>query len=232
MRVLLVEDSQRLRRAIALGLKRAGYAVDVSGDGEEGLWFAESHDYDAIVLDLMLPGLNGLSILRRLRDQGRQVPVLILTARDSIEDRVRGLQTGADDYLIKPFAFEELLARVQTLVRRGHGQKNPRIRIADLAIDTATRTVSRGDETLTLTPRDYALLELLTMRRGQLVTHVQIEQHIYDARVEPNSNVVEAAVYALRHKIDRPGAPSLIQTRRGMGYILQEPTPCDPSDAT
>ncbi|HEX4795867.1 MAG TPA: response regulator transcription factor [Humisphaera sp.] len=220
MRILLVEDSERLQRSVGTGLRKAGYAVDVTGDGEQGLWYARGNDYDVIVLDLMLPRLDGLSVLRKLRESGKDTHVLILTAKDTVEDRVAGLRSGADDYLIKPFAFDELLARVQALARRSHGVKRQLVEIADLQIDLTTRTVRRGQRMLELPPREFALLEYLAMRRGQLVTRSQIESHIYDDQVEPMSNVVEAAIYSLRKKIDRAGAPSLIQTRRGMGYIL------------
>ena len=224
MRVLLVEDSERLQRSVGTGLRKAGYAVDVTGDGEEGLWYARSNDYDVIVLDLMLPGLDGLSLLRRLRDAGKGTHVLLLTAKDTVEDRVRGLQTGADDYLVKPFAFDELLARVQALARRAHGVKRPVLRIGDLELDTVRKVVSRDGTLLDLPPRDFALLEYLAMRQGQVVTRSEIESHIYDDQVEPMSNVVEAAIYSLRKRLDRPGAAPLIHTRRGMGYVL-EPGP-------
>ena len=212
MRVLLVEDSRRLQQAIGAGLRKSGYAVDVTGDGEEGLWYATLNDYDVIVLDLMLPTLDGLSLLARLRGEGKATHVLVLTARDTVEDRVRGLQAGADDYLVKPFAFAELLARVQALARRAHGVKQPEIAVGDLVVQLAARRVTRAGAPVAL-------------RRGQVVSRSEIEQHIYDDRAEPMSNVVDATVYALRRKIDRPGAPSLIQTRRGQGYVLEEPTP-------
>lgn len=221
MRILLVEDSPRLGRSIGAGLRKAGYAVDVAGDGEEGLWRARSEDYDVIVLDLMLPKLDGLSVLERLRRGGKDTHVLVLTAKDTVEDRVRGLQTGADDYLVKPFAFDELLARIQTLARRSHGQKNPRIEIGQLALDLSARSVIIAGRPISLTPREYALLEYLALRQGQVVSRTQIEQHIYDDAAEPMSNVVDSTICALRRKIDLAGGTSLIQTRRGMGYVLQ-----------
>src|SRR4051812_45575211 len=198
MRVLLVEDSARLQRSLGQGLRRAGYALDAAATGTEGLALAESNQYDVIILDLMLPGLDGLTLLRKLRDDGGDAHVLILTARDSVEDRVRGLQAGADDFLIKPFAFEELLARVQALVRRRHRQKNPRLQIGSLTIDTSARRVARAGETLTLTPREYALLEYLAVRHGEVVTRDDIEEHLYEGRVELASNAVDSAVCALR----------------------------------
>lgn len=221
MRILLIEDSERLRRSVASGLRKAGYAVDEAADGEEGLWAAQTHSYDAIVLDLMLPRLDGLGVLRRLREGGNNTHVLILTARDTVEDRVLGLRSGSDDYLVKPFAFDELLARIEALVRRSHGAKQPVLSVGALEIDMARRTVRRGETNLDLPPREFALLQFLALRQGQLVTRTQIESHIYDQQTEVMSNVVDSAVYSLRKKIDKPGEPSLIQTRRGMGYILE-----------
>jgi DNA-binding response OmpR family regulator len=224
MKVLLVEDSTLLQRSVGTGLKKAGYAVDVTGDGKEGLWYAESNQYDVIVLDLMLPGLDGLTLLRRLRAQGKDTHVLILTAKDTVSDRVRGLQTGADDYLIKPFAFEELLARVQALCRRGYGQKTPRLRIGDLEIDMAARTVTRAGDVIDLTAREYRLLEYLALRRGEVVSRSEIEEHIYGESVDPLSNVVDSTICVLRKKITPPGRAPLIVTKRGLGYVMDAPT--------
>jgi DNA-binding response OmpR family regulator len=227
VKVLLIEDSQRLQRALATGLRKVGYAVDVSGDGAEGLWYAQHHIYDVIVLDLMLPNLDGLTILQKLREgggEGAQAHVLVLTARDTVADRVTGLRAGADDYLVKPFAFEELLARVEALVRRRHGAKNPRLAVADLVIDSTSRTVIRAGRTIELSAREYRLLEFLALRQGQIVSRSEIEAHLYDEQAEIMSNVIDAAVYSLRKKIDLPGQPSLIQTRRGMGYTLAAPS--------
>jgi DNA-binding response OmpR family regulator len=221
MRVLFVEDSDRLQRSVASGLRHSGYAVDVAGNGPEGLWYAQSNDYDVIVLDLMLPGMGGLDVLQKLRDGGRDTHVLILTAKDTVEDRVRGLRQGADDYLVKPFSLDELLARVDALSRRRHGVKNPRIKLGDLEMDTSARTVSRGAAPIDLTPREYSLLEYLAVRPGQVIGRTEIEEHLYDDRTDPMSNVVDCAIYALRKKIDPPDGPSLIQTRRGMGYVLR-----------
>ena len=225
MRLLLVEDSEWLRRSVGGGLRKAGYAVDVVADGEEALRVARANDYDVIVLDLMLPGRDGLSVLQRLRAEGKQTHVLLLTAKDTVEDRVRGLHAGADDYLVKPFAFDELLARVQALARRAHGVKHPLVKVGDLQLDTSKRSVARAGSPIELRPREFALLEYLAMRTGQVVTRTEIEAHIYDDLVEPMSNVVESAIYALRKKIDPPGGPSFIQTRRGMGYVLSAPNP-------
>lgn len=220
MRLLLIEDSQRLQRSISAGLRRAGYAVDVIGDGADGLKLAESNSYDVIILDLMLPGLDGLSLLRRLREGEGDAHVLILTARDTVDDRVRGLRAGADDFLTKPFAFDELLARVQALVRRRHGKHNPRLVIGPLAIDTAARQVARDGRPVPLAPREYALLEYLAMRQGQVVSRAEIEERLYDGRAQLASNAVDSAICALRRSIDAPGGASLIETRRGHGYVL------------
>lgn len=223
MRILLVEDSKRLQAYIRKGLRKVGYAVDVAGDGDEGLWLGVENDYDVIILDLMLPKLDGISVLKRLRAEGRDTHVLILTAKDTIPDRVCGLAEGADDYLIKPFAFEELLARVQALARRAYGSKCSQHTIGDLTIDTTRRVVTRAGIPLDIKHREYALLEYLVLRRGEVVKRCDIEHHIYDELVEPMSNVVDSAICLLRKKIDHNGSPSLIQTRRGIGYILQEP---------
>jgi DNA-binding response OmpR family regulator len=220
MRVLLVEDSKRLQSSISTALRRSGYAVDVCGTGDEGLWYAQSNPYDVVILDLMLPGLDGMEILNRMRTSGNRAAVLILSARDAVEDRVRGLQAGADDYLIKPFALEELLARVETLCRRKYLQPDPRIRISDLEIDTARKEVRRAGKFIELTPREYRLLEFLGARAGQVVSRSEIEEHIYDERVEPMSNVVDSAICNLRRKVDATGMTPLLKTRRGMGYLL------------
>lgn len=223
MKLLVVEDSRRLREALASGLRRLGYAVDTAEDGETGWLLAISGNYDVVILDLMLPKLDGLSVLRRLRERGNNVNVLILTAKDAVPDRVAGLRTGADDYLPKPFAFEELVARVEALVRRKHGTKNPRIVVGDLVVDTAARSVSLRGQQVNLTAREYAILEYLAIHRGRVVTKRQLEDAVYDERVEVGSNVIESAISILRRKIDRPGAPSFIQTRRGFGYVLIAP---------
>jgi DNA-binding response OmpR family regulator len=222
MRILLVEDSPRLQRNIATALRRTGYAVDLASDGEEGLWLAESHDYDAIVLDIMLPKRDGLDVLRTLRARGRPVHVLLLTARDTVADRVTGLQSGADDYLVKPFALDELLARVQALCRRAYGTKQPRLAIADLEINASARTVTRAGQPVELTAREYQLLEYLARRRGEVVSRTEIEAHIYDGQVDPMSNVVDSAVCSLRKKIAvTDSSVPLIHTRRGLGYVLE-----------
>jgi DNA-binding response OmpR family regulator len=220
MRVLLVEDSERLQRSISTALKKSGYAVDVAGDGEEGLWLAESNDYDAIVLDIMLPKLDGLSLLKKLRAAAKNTHVLLLTAKDAVEDRVRGLEAGADDYLIKPFALEELLARVQALCRRNYGQKTNTVSVGPLHIDTLRKAAMVNGRETELSAREYNLLEYLARRRGQVVSRTEIESHIYDGQVDPMSNVVDSAICLLRKKL---GDASLIQTRRGLGYVLDAP---------
>lgn len=220
MRVLLVEDYAPLRESIAQALQEAGYAVDASADGEDGLWHARSNEYDAVVLDIMLPKLDGLAVLKRLRQSGRRTPVLLLTARDTVEDRVTGLDAGADDYLIKPFALPELLARVRSLVRRGYDAADPLVRVHDLEIDTVGRSVQRAGKRIELTAREYALLEYLALRAGHVVSRAEIWEHVYDFRFEVESNVVDVYIGYLRKKLERPGRPRLIQTRRGQGYVL------------
>ena len=216
MRLLLVEDSQTLRRSLRRALRHSGYAVDMAADGEEGLAAAELNDYDAMILDVMLPKLDGLTVLRRLRAAGRKTHVLLLTARDTVADRVEGLRQGADDYLVKPFALDELLARVEALCRRAYGSKESVLRVGAVEIDFAARRISHAGSAVQLTPREWRLLEYLARRRGEVVQRADIEAHIYDEMVEPMSNVVDTAIYSLRQKV---GA-GLILTRRGMGYTL------------
>jgi DNA-binding response OmpR family regulator len=232
MRILLVEDSPRLQQTIGVAMRHSGYAMDHAANGEDGLWHAQSNDYDAIVLDIMLPKLDGLEVLRRLRAGGRDTPVLLLTARDTIQDRVRGLNDGADDYLIKPFALEELLARVQALCRRKHGVKTARIKIDDLVVDTVSKRAWRADAAVELSPREYALLEYLALRRGAVVSRTEIEEHIYDGLVDPMSNVVDSAICILRRKLASPNARALLHTRRGPGYVLETDETCAHSDGS
>jgi DNA-binding response OmpR family regulator len=223
MRVLLVEDSVRLQKSLGKALRKSGYAVDLSGDGEDGLWLAQSNDYDAIILDIMLPKMDGLTLLRRLRQKSCQTSVLLLTAKDTVEDRVTGLQIGADDYLVKPFALKELLARVQVLCRRRYSNKTNRIVIGDLEIDLTAHTGTRAGQVLDLTAREFMLLEYLALRRDQVVTREEIEAHIYNETVDPMSNVVDSAICSLRKKLALSASPQLIHTKRGLGYILKEP---------
>jgi len=220
MRLLLIEDYRPLRQSLTKGLRESGFAVDTTGNGEEGLWYAMGNDYDVIILDLMLPGMNGLKILKKLRAKGRQSHVLILTAKDTLQDRVTGLDLGADDYLVKPFEFRELLARVRALLRRSYRKKNPRIKIKDLQIDLTTQRVWRDRQEITLTPREYALLEYLAMRAGQTVSRTDIWEHVYEFNSSASSNVVDVYIGYLRRKIERPDKPRLIRTVRGRGYTL------------
>lgn len=216
MRLLLVEDSQTLRRTLRRALRHAGYAVDTAADGAEGLALAELNDYDALVLDVMLPKHTGLEILHHLRQQGDKTHVLLLTARDTIADRVEGLRQGADDYLVKPFALAELLARIEALCRRAYDSKSNALRIGSLEMDFTARALRVAAAAVELTAREWRLLEYLVRRQGQVVPRAEIEAHIYDECVEPMSNVVDTAVYALRRKI---GA-EFILTRRGLGYLF------------
>ncbi|MHC4413702.1 MAG: response regulator transcription factor [Planctomycetota bacterium] len=225
MHVLMVEDSRRLQESLSTGLRRCGYAVDVASDGEAGLRYARHNMYDVIVLDLMLPKVDGLTVLRRLREEANGTHVLILTAKGTVEDRVNGLREGADDYLIKPFSFDELLARIEALVRRNYHAKNPVITIGPLVVDTTARTVTRDDDEIKLSKREYVLLEYLAYRKGQIVGRREIEDHLYGERNLPMSNAVDRVVCTLRKKVDPPGALQLLTTRRGLGYVLQEPDP-------
>lgn len=195
--------------------------MDAAADGEEGLWYATSGNYDAMVLDLMLPKLDGLTLLKRFRNGGHKTPVLILTARDTVPDRVKGLDSGADDYLVKPFAFEEFLARIRVLVRRKHQVASPVIKAGDLSIDTSAKRVFLEGQEVILSAQPYALLELLAMRAGQIVSRTQIWDHLYAFDSDPSSNVIEVCMVLLRKKLHRPGKDDLIQTRRGLGYILE-----------
>ena len=222
MRILVVEDYAPLAESICTALREAGWAADRASDGEEAVAFAEASRYDAIILDLMLPRLDGLSVLRALRAKGDEAAVLILTARDGVGDRVQGLDEGADDYLAKPFALAELLARLRALIRRRYQGASPTLRVADLIIDTAGRTVLRADKPVHLSAREYALLEYLASRRGQVVTRAEIWDHCYDFASEPSSNVVDVYIGYLRRKVDQGHALRLIHTRRGQGYLLSE----------
>lgn len=220
MRVLVVEDFLPLRTSLQRGLREAGYAVDAVADGVEGLAFAQTSTYDVIVLDVMLPGMDGLTLLRRLRAQRCPSRVLMLTAKDTLEDRLLGLDNGADDYVVKPFAFEELLARIRALIRRRYEQSAPRVEIGDLVIDTAGRVVRRGTRDIELTAREYAILEVLAARPGRIVTREEIEERVYDFTSERGSNVVDVYIGYLRRKLEQDGDSRLIHTRRGLGYVL------------
>ncbi|HZL38290.1 MAG TPA: response regulator transcription factor [Tepidisphaeraceae bacterium] len=228
MRVLVVEDFAPIRNAVVQGLREAGFAVDEALDGEQALWHAQSNEHDVIVLDLMLPQVDGLSVLKKLRERKCPAHILILTARDTTQDKVRGLELGADDYLVKPFHFTELLARVKALVRRKYEAKSTLLRFGDLEIDFSRRTVSRGGKPLDLSGREYALLEYLALNSDRIVSRNDIWQHVYDFNATPESNVVDVYIGRLRAKIERGDRPRLIHTRRGQGYILGERA--DPGD--
>jgi DNA-binding response OmpR family regulator len=221
MRVLLIEDHKPLLRALRQGLEEEGLAVDIAADGEEGDFKARTAEYDVIILDLMLPKIDGLTLLQNWRRDGLKTHVLVLTARGGIEDKVKGLDLGADDYLTKPFELEELIARLRALIRRNHQVKDPVLRILDLEIDTAARSVKRGGKTIHLTPREFALLEFLAFHRGKVVSRSMIWEHLYDEQDENTSNVVDVYIRYLRNKIDKGYDPALIMTRWGEGYLLR-----------
>jgi two-component system OmpR family response regulator len=216
VRILLVEDELDLASAVRKVLEEEGFACDHAPDGPEALYKVESSPYDLVILDLMLPGIGGFEILARMRGRADKTPVLILTARDALADRVRGLDSGADDYLTKPFAFEELLARVRALIRRSAGEASPLLDLGPVRIDTAARTVLRDGKTIALAPKEFALLELLAFRRGTLVTRTTIYDHLYDETDPTFSNVVDVYVANLRRALGR----ELIVTRRGEGYLI------------
>ena len=221
MRVLLVEDHKPLSRALRRGLEEEGFAVDLAEDGEEGNYKARANTYDVVILDLMLPKVDGLSLLKAWRKDGLVMHVLVLTAKDTTEDKVRGLDLGADDYLTKPFQLEELLARLRALIRRSHQIKDPVLRVHDLEIDTAARTVKRAGQAIHLTPREFALLQFLAFHRGKVVTRSMIWEHLYDEYDENTSNVVDVYIRYLRTKIDKGFETPLILTRWGEGYMLR-----------
>jgi heavy metal response regulator len=220
MRVLIVEDEPGIANFVRQGLAEAGYAVDVAWDGEEGLAYALAADYDVLVLDIMLPRMDGLELLRELRRRGHKTPTLMLTARDTIDDRVQGLDAGADDYLVKPFAFPELLARVRALLRRPPLQMGTVLSVGDLEMDTATRQVRRGERPIELSPREYAVLEYLLRHPDQVLTRTQIGEHVWNFDFFHESNVVDVYIGYLRRKIDKDGDYALIHTIRGVGYRI------------
>ncbi len=220
MKILLIEDYKPLRESIKKGLIENGYAVDSTGDGEEGLWYASTAEYDVVVLDLRLPGMDGLEVLKRLRAQKNRVHVLIITARDSVDDRVKGLDLGADDYLVKPFEFSELLARVRALVRRKHDQKEPVIRVGDLEIDTSDREVKRGGKLLDLTLKEYAIMEILARKAGRVVSREMILEGVYDFDSDLSSNVIDVYIGRLRKKLEAEQGNRILHTKRGFGYML------------
>lgn len=224
MRLLVVEDDPQIADFVAGGLREAGYAVDTVADGESGFRQALAVDYDAAVVDVMLPRRDGLSLIQALRQRGSDLPVLVLSAKRSVEDRVRGLQTGGDDYLTKPFAFAELLARVQALVRRGTQSSEPtRLVVGPLALDLITREVTRAGEPIDLQPREFRFLEYLMRNPGRVVSKTLVIEHVWDYDFDPQTNVVDVLVHRLRKKVDEPFEPALIETVRGVGYVLRVP---------
>jgi two-component system, OmpR family, response regulator len=218
LRILLVEDEIKVARAVRRGLEQEGYAVDAVADGDDALHRALYEDYDAIVLDVMLPGRDGFAVCRELRTKGRWAPVLMLTARDGIEDRIRGLDAGADDYLVKPFSFGELLARLRALVRRGAAERPTSLRTEDVVLDPAAHTVTRGGEAIELSSREFALLEFLMRHSGEVVSRSRILEHVWDVNYEGFSNVVDVYVGYLRKKLEVPLDRPFIRTVRGVGY--------------
>ena len=221
MRILVIEDDAALNGILTKRLREEGHSVDSCFDGQEGLDYAEAADYDCIVLDWMLPKIDGLSLLRRLRGRGNQANVLLLTARDTVEDRVAGLDAGADDYLIKPFAFDELLARVRALLRRQGESKNAVLELDDLTMDTASKTVRRSGQALNLTSKEYALLEYLLRHQGQTLTRSQSSDHVWNFDFDYDSNIVDVYVRYLRKKVDAEFPRKLIHTVRGFGYVMR-----------
>src|SRR5512142_3303132 len=223
MRLLVVEDDRTIASFLVKGLQEAGFAVDHADEGRRGLALAVTTPYDAAVVDLMLPGLDGLSLIEDLRRRAIRTPVIILSARRSVDDRVRGLQAGGDDYLVKPFAFSELLARVQALIRRSTGETQPtRLAVGDLSMDLITRRVERAGTAIELRPREFTLLEYLMRNAGRVVSKTMIMEHVWNYSFDPRTNVVDVLVFRLREKIDREFEPKLLQTVRGIGYVLKQ----------
>ena len=220
MKLLVIEDSERLQRSLRHGLCRSGFAVDVVGDGEEGLAYAKHGKYDVIILDLRLPKMDGLTLLRRLRQDGSNVHVLILSAMDQTAERIEGLKLGADDYLTKPFDFDELVARVQALIRRKYGTKSPVHRMGRLEMDTGRRVVAHGDQQIALTRNEYSVLEYLVARRGRVVSKLELLDHLYAGSGAGSENAVEVFIHQLRKKVHVDGHADIIQTRRGHGYVI------------
>jgi len=222
MKILIVEDERSLAAALRKGLEEEGYSVVLAFDGEEGLYLAENEPADLLILDLMLPAVDGFTILKTLRKHGKNIPVLVLTARDTITDKVSGLDSGADDYLTKPFTFEELLARVRALLRRKSGSASSIVRVGDLSIDMATHKVRRGEKEIAMPAREYEVLEYLGLNKNKIVTRSEISEHVYDYASDFDSNLIDVCVHRLRRKIDGGFPVKLLQTVRGAGYLLKE----------
>jgi DNA-binding response OmpR family regulator len=223
MRILVVEDDRKTAAFISKALRAEGYAVDVLGNGDAALAAAGTTAFDAVVLDIMLPGRDGLSVVRQLRAQNNRVPVLLLSARGAVNERVEGLDAGADDYLAKPFALEELIARIRALTRRGDESKSAVLRVGDLSLDAATRTAERGGQTIELTAREYRLLELLMRSPGRICARMLIIEKVWDYAFDPGSNIVDVYIRRLRGKVDADFEPKLLHTVRGVGYVIKEP---------
>jgi len=224
MRILIVEDDHKIGSFVLKGLKEAGFAVDLSMNGDEGLHLALTGTYDAAVIDLMLPARDGLSLIGELRSRRMKIPVIILSAKRSVDERVRGLQAGGDDYLTKPFSFSELLARIQALIRRASGVVEPTsLTVGNLSVDLLRREIFRGNKKIDLQPREFALLEYLMRNEGTVVSKTMILEHVWDYSFDPQTNVVDVLVCRLRNKIDKDGAEKMIQTIRGVGYVLRVP---------
>ena len=223
MRILLVEDDPGVRRFVVKGLREQAYAVDTAATGEEALYQADINEYDLIILDVMIPAPDGFEVCRQLRKSSKRMPILMLTARDAVEDRVSGLDRGADDYLTKPFEFRELLARLRALLRRSTELHPPRLVVGDLMLDTAAQSATRAGQAISLTHKEYALLEYLVRSSGRVVSRADIAEHVWDETFDPFSNLIEVYINRLRRKIDPDGTSALLQTRRGAGYILNSP---------
>lgn len=222
MRILVVEDEKKVASFVKKGLEEESYAVDVAYDGEEGLFLAENNDYDLIILDVMIPKKTGIEVVKTLRDSKVETPVIMLTAKDSVSDRVKGLDSGCDDYLTKPFAFDELIARVRALLRRGTKEKSVQLKIADIVMDLTTHKVTRAGQEIELTSKEYALLEYFVRNKGRILTRTNIAEHVWDYNFDSFTNVIDVYVNYLRNKIDKNFPTKLIHTVRGVGYILKD----------
>jgi heavy metal response regulator len=222
MRILVIEDEVKIAQFIKRGLKEEGYAVDVCSDGEEGHFLLSSNEYDAIILDLMLPKIDGLTLCRTLRKEGNHTPIIMLTAKDTVKDKVKGLDSGADDYLHKPFAFEELLARVRVLLRKKDNRVQTHLKVNDLTMDLLTHKVTRGTREIELTVKEYALLEYLMRNAGNIVTRTMISEHVWDINFDTFTNVIDVYINYLRNKVDSGSTDKMIHTVRGKGYLLKK----------
>lgn len=222
MRILLVEDDQKLAGYLQKGLTEEQYAVDVYHDGVKGRYWATEVEYDLIILDIMLPGKDGMTVCQELRQKGILTPIIMLTAKDTVEDKIKGLDLGADDYLAKPFSFDELLARIRALLRRSQNYKAQTVQVADLELDPASHTVTRAGQEITLTGKEYALLEYLMRNKGRIVTETNIIDHVWDMQAEPFTNVVSVYIHYLRNKVDKGFGKKLIHTVRTIGYVMRD----------